>query len=163
MSNFLHISTLRSSFCGTIRLKNHTAVPCVPPSHGCNFWLLYTFVKKRCESHLCAFMGQILQDARIRGWRWWRAIPGFWEHLEPRPFPLSASSSSFSDRYSAKHCRSKSTFYTGVNLKQKNCAIIPQLYPIIPQFQIRRQDFQFSLELYEFGMYRRPMDVISNI
>ena len=29
---------------------------------------LRTFAEKCHESHMCAFMGQILQDARIRGW-----------------------------------------------------------------------------------------------
>ena len=52
---------------------------------------LTRFCRKCRESHLCAFVGQIRQGARIRGWGWWvnpiLAMSGFWVHMDPQPTP----------------------------------------------------------------------------
>ena len=51
---------------------------------------LHTFVEKCCESHLHTSMGQIAQDAWIRGWggvNLIKAMPEFWEHLFLAPLP----------------------------------------------------------------------------
>ena len=48
-----------------------------------------TFVEKCRKSHLRAFVGQIRQGARIRGWgvNPILAMPGFWVHMDSQPTP----------------------------------------------------------------------------
>ena len=50
---------------------------------------LRTFVEKHCESHLHAFVGQIRQGVRIRGWgvNPILAMPGFRVHMVPQATP----------------------------------------------------------------------------
>ena len=50
---------------------------------------LRTFVENCRESHLRDIMGQIAQDAWIRGWgvNLIQAMPEFWEHLVLAPLP----------------------------------------------------------------------------
>ena len=52
---------------------------------------LRTFVENCRESHLRDIMGQIAQDAWIRGWgggvNLIQAMPEFWEHLDRPPLP----------------------------------------------------------------------------
>ena len=52
---------------------------------------LRTFVENCRESHLRDIMGQIAQDAWIRGWgggvNLIQAMPEFWEHLDLEPLP----------------------------------------------------------------------------
>ena len=55
---------------------------------------LRTFVENCRESHLRDIMGQIAQDAWIRGWgggvNLIQAMPEFWEHLDLPPLPKFA-------------------------------------------------------------------------
>ena len=50
---------------------------------------LRTFVENCCEWHLRDIMGQIAQDAWIRGWgvNLIQAMPEFWEHLVLQSLP----------------------------------------------------------------------------